>query len=125
MYAIDYPTIQMGDRALVVRFSFAAQILLRRRYGLDPGELGPALANTNPDKVENLIKLFASMVAENFVDVGAPQQVTLNTTPTADYWLTQIDHGNLKEVDAVVAEAMGKVREAAKRAATPPIAIAS
>ena len=121
----DYPTIELGGRTLVVRFSFAAQILLKRRYGIDPSKLKEALEPTNPDHGENLIKLFASMVAENFVDVDKPEAVVLTNTPTSDYWLTQVDHETIKAIDEVVSVSMGKAREAAKRAATSPIPIAS
>ena len=72
-----------------------------------------------------MVKLFAAMVAENYVDASAPASVDFKVAPSSDYWLTQIDYGNVGSVDKIVSEAMGKAREAAKRAATSPIPIAS
>jgi hypothetical protein len=145
MTGIDYPTISVGEhKDLTVRFSLAAQLLMRRR-GIDPGNIGQACAPrktienpnrrlqsdpltitiANPDCVGNLITVFSCCVAENFIDLKQPTRVDLNAAPTADYWATQID--DVAEIDKVVGAAMGKWSEERRKtlAPTPPVEAAS
>ena len=132
MIGIDYPTITIGDRVLVVRLSLATQILLRRQ-GLDPRQLKDMLTNTtdadgkpveNPLILDNLLKVFAACVAENFID-GSPNRFSLDAAPTADYWATQIAPYQIPDIGRVIAEAVGKAAEAAKNrpAPTPNLAL--
>jgi hypothetical protein len=123
MLAIDYPTIEVGGRQLTVRYTLAAQILMVRR-GMDPSQLG-VLLGPGLKRAENLVQLFACMVAENFIPDG--MQFSLDGAPSADYWATQIEPGQLGEIDRVCAVAMGKVTEAlrSKLAVVPPVEQAS
>ena len=139
MTGIDYPTISVGAHEnLVVRLSLAAQLLMRRR-GLDPAKMveeirpqktvpnpnmrtqtdPPTVQIGNPGAVENIVKVFSCMVAENFIDRSKPTQVDLNEAPTADYWATLIE--DFTAVEAVVWQAVGKaVEERRKRLAVVP-----
>jgi len=142
MTGIDYLTISVGEHVnLTVRYSLAAQLLMRRR-GIDPANIGQACAPTktipnpnmrlqsdpptitvkNPDCIGNLVTVFSCCVAENFLDLKQPNRVDLNAAPTADYWATQID--DMGEIDKAVGAAMGKWSEDRQRklAAVPPIA---
>jgi hypothetical protein len=145
MTGIDYPTISVGEhKDLTVRYSLAAQLLMRRR-GIDPQNIGEACSpkrkipnpnarlQTDPPMIEvsnkecvgNLITVFSCCVAENFMDMKQPNRVDLGAAPTADYWATQID--DLTEIDRVVGAAMGKWSEDRQRklAAVPPMEAAS
>lgn len=126
MDPIDYPTVTIGERTLVVRYSFAAQILLVRG-GLDPLQLGKLLANTEPRHKEYWIRVFAACVAENYLDLSRPEECTFRNAPTADYWMSQLDLMDVAEVIHAVGVSMGKVVEALKmkRERKPPIQIAS
>src|ERR1700734_590141 len=145
MTGIDYPTISVGEHEdITVRFSLAAQLLMRRR-GIDPGNIGaacaprrtipnpnvrlqsdpPEITVANPDCVGNLVTVFSCCVAENFIDLKQPGRVDLGACPTADYWATQID--DMAEIDKAVGAAMGKWSEALRKklAAVPPTEAAS
>jgi len=145
MTGIDYPTISVGEhKDLIVRYSLAAQLLMRRR-GIDPGNIGvacspkktipnpnmrlqsdpPTITVNNPECVGNLVTVFSCCVAENFLDMKSPNRVDLNACPTADYWAVLID--DMAEVDKKVGEAMGKWSEDRRKtlAATPPAEAAS
>jgi hypothetical protein len=130
MTGIKYPTITVGEhKDLTVRFSLAAQFLLRRR-GIEPVQLGEALAPTLPPHtktappnlkcVENYVILFSCMVAENFLDKSC-QTLELESVPTADYWATQIV--DFAEVETAVTEALKKAAEERRKklAAVPPV----
>jgi len=139
MTGVEYPTISVGEHEnLVVRFSLAAQVLMRRR-GIDPAKIGtmmlaqiarpnesarfqcdpPTITVPNPDAVPNVLAVFACMVAENFIDPKATK-LDLGNSPTADYWATQVD--DFASVEKAVWAALGKAAEArrAKLAAVPP-----
>lgn len=124
MDAFDYPTITLGDRTLVVRFSLAAQILMIRR-GIDPANLATLLAISDPLRTDRLLQVFAACVAENFLDPSAPTEYKLDGAPTSDYWASQCDLVDLRDIDIAIGESMGKVREALnkKRARVLPIPI--
>jgi hypothetical protein len=145
MISIEYPKISVGEhKDLTVRFSLAAQLLMRRR-GIDPGNIGqacnpkrkipnpharlqsdpPMIDVPNQECVGNLITVFSCCVAENFLDLAQPNRVDLSVCPTADYWATQID--DMSAIDKAVGEAMGKWSEARQRslAAVPPMEAAS
>ena len=139
MTGIDYPTITVGAHEnLVVRLSLAAQLLMQRR-DMDASQLGtlmlakrivpnpnlrlqtdpPTIEIVNPDAVPNVVKIFACMVAENFLDKSQPNKVNLDNSPTADYWATQIE--DFSEVEKAVWTAVGKaVEERRKRLAVVP-----
>ena len=123
MIAIDYPTITVGERTLVVRYSLAAQVLMGRR-GIDICKLGEMLAPTNPSGPSNMLQVFAACVAENFTG-DSPETFSLDRTPTADYWATQLSHLQFREVDRVLGEAMGKAMEELRAAAGPPKLVAA
>lgn len=134
MEDILFPTINVGGRELVVKFSIAAQLLMSRR-GLnifdlagelalkipDPSAPGKFLAN--PRYADNIISVFAATVAENFIDTTNPDKVDLSKAPTADYWATQLHPLQFLEVQAAVIESMGKVAGARKPKlqAVPPM----
>ena len=125
MNAIDYPTITVGERTLIVRFSLVAQILMRRR-GMDPGKLDVLTSPANPEARENWLKLFACMVDENFESQAKPEAYVAGNGPSGDYWATQIDPDEFGDMCAVCNESMGKVAESLrKRRAAAPIPIAS
>ena len=116
MIAIDYPTITVGERTLVVRYSLASQILMRRR-GIDPRALETLTTPENPKQAENWLTIFGCMVAENFCTDTA---FSLNDAPTADYWAAQLSPLQFVEIPLVCNEAIKKVAEALKAAAAPP-----
>lgn len=145
MTGIDYPTITIGEhKDLIVRYSLAAQLLMRRR-GVDPANIGqlcsprrtvpnpnaqlqsdpPTITVPNAECVDNLVTVFSCCVAENFLDLKQPNRVDLNAAPTADYWATQID--DMAEVDRAIGAAMGKATEERKKklALIPPTEAAS
>ena len=131
MTGIEYPTITVGDhRDMVVRFSFAAQLLMQRR-GLDPARVyaltSPKIRQAdgtdapNPDFVRNIYTVFASMVAENFIDLSKPHRVDLDNAPTPDYWACQID--DIGAASHAIWSAVGKVLEGLRRKleVAPPV----
>ncbi len=126
MFPIDYPTVEVGGRTLVVRYSMAAQVLLVRG-GIDPLQLNKLLDKAEPRRVEYLVRLFAACVAENYLDPARPETCSFTHAPTADYWLSQLDLVDVVAIDAAIGESMGKAREALKlkRVPAPPIPIAS
>jgi hypothetical protein len=125
MDAINYPTITIGDKTLVVRFSLAAQVLLGRR-GIDIRQLSALLDKENPQGAENLVKIFAACVAENFIDQSNPATCSLGAAPSADYWAMQLG-GRLQDAANSIVEAMGKAAEALQKglAVVPPARAAS
>jgi hypothetical protein len=136
MTGIDYPAVSVGGHEnLTVRYSLAAQLLLRRR-GIDPLKIGVALApvlfdgstptaQPNSDAVRNYITVFSCMVAEHFVDLSKPGAVNLDQAPTADYWATQID--DFSVIETAVNEALKKALEERRKklALVPPAEQAS
>jgi hypothetical protein len=141
MTGIDYPTISVGGhKDLTVRWSLAAQFLMKRR-GVDPAGAPQAMQGTtkvpNPDMrtqtdppfieignkkaVENVVIVFSACVAENFLDTSQPNKVDLNTAPTADYWAVQIT--DFSEVEKAVWAALGKAVEERRKklAVVPPL----
>lgn len=133
MTGIDYPTISVGKHEnLVVRYSLAAQLLMRRR-GIDPAQLhiltcpflvrdDKLMQEPNPDAVQNVLTAFSCMVAENFLTERLPGVLDLNSAPTGDYWATLLD-GRLPDAEAAVAGALGKAAEARRKklqAVAPP-----
>ena len=142
MIGIDYPTFVFGDRTLTVRYSLAAQLLMRRRGvepsrliqatspRLHPGDL-PCIAKgpcsvpgcrPNPDAVQAAFVVFSACVAENYIELR-PERVNLDAAPSADYWATQLDSEDFERAQKAVAEALSKMLEARKRrlqAVEPP-----
>ena len=147
MNEVQFPTITVGDRSLVVRYSIAAQVLMKRR-GIDPrnllAQMSPFLLSgeydangkpkplldangailRNPACEENILTVFSACVAENVLDQSNPDRFDLNKAPTADYWMTQLGPLQFSQVEAVIGEAMGKVleeqRHKLKLVAAPP-----
>jgi len=144
MTGIEYPTITVGKHEnLVVRFSLAAQLLMKRRK-IDPAKIAeaigprvvpnpnarlqtdpPTIMVANPDGVQNAVTIFSCMVAENFFDKAPAQSLDLSTAPTADYWAMQID--DFPAIERVIWESLGKVAEEQKKklALVPPTEAAS
>jgi hypothetical protein len=139
MTGIEYPTVTVDGRVLVVRPSNAAFVLMRRR-GLDPGnahislrankvrnEAGAVLDDPHgsPLWVNNTYIYFSCCVAENYVDLSKPHRVDLDAAPTADYWALMMPDYN--EVSRLCGAAMGKFAEEqrTKLAVVPPTAAAS
>lgn len=125
MTGIEYPTITVGKHEnLVVRFSLAAQLLMRRR-GVDPAKIAQAMIPTNPDAVQNTVTIFSAMAAENFFNQDRPQNLDLSTAPSADYWATQIE--DFQDIERVIWASLGKVAEERRKklAAVPPMEAAS
>jgi hypothetical protein len=145
MTGIEYPTISVGEHQnLTVRWSLAAQFLMKRR-GVDPAEAGqlmmattkvpnpnmrlqsdpPTIEIGNKNAVQNVVIVFSACVAENFLDMSHPNKVDLNAAPSADYWAVQItDFG---EVEKAVWSALGKAVEERRKklAVVPPAEAAS
>lgn len=144
MTGIEYPTITVGRHEnLVVRYSLAAQLLMRRR-GIDPANMAlamlpsvkvpnpnmrlqtdpPMIDRPNAEAVQNVVTVFSCMVAENFFDQSSTK-LDLGTAPTADYWATQIE--DVGEIAKVVWSAVGKAAEdrQKKLAAVPPMEAAA
>lgn len=139
MIGIEYPTVTVDGRVLVVRPSNAAFVLMRRR-GLSPekahlllqapkvrDEKGVVNDNPtgNPNWVEDTYIYFSACVAENYLDLSQPHRVSLDAAPSADYWaVTLPDHA---EVSRLCWAAMGKYAEEqrTKLAVVPPTAAAS
>lgn len=124
MTGIEYPTITIGDRTLVVRFSLASQYVMSRR-GIDARKFSSLLSLDNPGAVGAMFDIFACAVAENFVDPKATPETFSVTPPTADYWAFTVPPEQWKEVCGVVNLAMVKASadlRAAKQALpeTPP-----
>jgi len=109
---VDWPVVVIGQRSLVVRWTFYAQWLLSKRR-VNIKELGPLLSSTDVPLVDVLVELFAACVAENWTKSKLD-------APSADYWAAMIsDHGGLPkwtECIKAVFDAMGK----APAAAAPP-----
>lgn len=146
MTGIDYPTVTIDGRKLTVKLSLAAQMLMRRR-GIDvrrlpslispkfhPNGMGcvdPACAEPthteNPDVGENVMKIFACMVAHEFVDLSNPSMASLDAAPSADYWTTLADFEEHQEIMVAVWTSLGKVLGArlAKLQVVPPPATTS
>ena len=139
MTGIEYRTITVGTHEnLVVRFSLAAQLLMKRRK-VDPAKISeaigaitipnpnlrlqsdpPTIKVANPKGLENALTIFSCMVAENFFDKALPHNLDLSTAPTADYWATQIE--DFPAIEKVIWDSLGKVAEAQKKklALVPP-----
>lgn len=113
MLAVEYPTIEIDGRTLVVRDSFAASTLMKRR-GLDPTKLTEYVGPGKPNSAENWLIIFSAMVAENFMPEH-PQRLRLDDAPTADYWMTRIEGSDLKRICDVCNLAMEKAAEYQKR----------
>ena len=122
MIAVQWPVQTLAGRDLIVRYSLAAQILCGRR-GLDPlrlGELVVSMPETpNPSAVRNIMTLFSCCVAENCVDVTNPR-CNLDDAPSSDYWAAQCGPDDFTNIQSVLAEALGKAREAKAAAAPKP-----
>lgn len=147
MNDIQFPSITVGGRSLTVRYSIAAQVLMRRR-GIDPRHLvrdlsvfklvpndrgddilelvdGKPVVDPSKDATENLLTAFSCMVAENSIDQANADKFDLNSAPRGDYWATQLDPLQMSEVDSVIWAAVGKVMEARRKlqlVAVPPVA---
>lgn len=126
MDAIDYPTIEVGGRTLVVRCNLASQRLMTKR-GVPIDKLADLGKLSPQDAAYIWLDVFTCMVDENFAPEN-PYEYVAGKGPTSDYWASQLAPGQLAEVCRVCNEAMGKVLEAlrkTKQAATAPIPIAS
>jgi len=130
MTGIDHPVVTVGGHTLTVKFSLAAQLLMRRR-GLDirriPSLIAPRLhadggacldqkceqAHTpNPDAESNIMQVFACMVVHEFVKLDAPSVTTLDAAPSADYWAAVAGPDDFARIEVAVWTAMGKALEA-------------
>jgi hypothetical protein len=121
MTGIEYPSITIDGKPLVVRFSFAAQNLMARR-GLDPLNLNESVGPGKRMSGVNWLKIFSCMVAENFFDRSSIS-INLDDAPSVDYWALRID--SLEEICKVCNEAIAKRAEAQKLALVPPTEKAS
>jgi len=79
---INWPTVEVGEHKLVVRWTFYCQWLLSKR-GVSLANLQELLARKEPGMVDVVVECFAACVGENFVAKGIP-------VPTAEYWALQI-----------------------------------
>jgi hypothetical protein len=139
MTGIEYPTITVDDKTIVVRPSNAAFFLMRRR-GLDLSD--PKILNPNKFRdretnvvvdnpngtllwINNSYVYFSGCVAENYIDMSRPNRVDLDAAPTADYWAVKLPDFN--EVHRLCLEALGKYVEeqSTKLAIVPPKSVAS
>lgn len=139
MTGIEYPTIEVDGRTLVVRPSNAAFLLMRRR-GLDlakdnlltphlvrNAETGAVTDNPGGDPmwINNSYVYFSACVAENYIDMKTPHRVDLDAAPSADYWAVKLP--DFQQVHRLCREALGKYAEdqRTKLAVVPPTAQAS
>jgi len=100
MTGIDYPTITIGERTLVVRFSLYAQYLLSQQ-GVD---LRKPLSSRDPGYLAYRLAIFAAAVAQNY---------PAGKAPTAEQWALDLD-GSLDrwaDIEKAIGEAMGKASE--------------
>lgn len=114
---IAWPVINIGERALIVKWSFFAQWLLSK-WGVKISELAAIMASKDATMVDVLMQCFTAAVAENF-EQGA--------VPIADFWAAEIsreDDPMVKWQACVTAlfEAVAKSRTKGKAqpAVTPP-----
>jgi len=118
MNDIQFPQITVGGRTLTVRYSIAAQVLMKRR-GIDLKRL----LDPEKDVVGNMLTVFSCLVAEEFVDQSNPDKYDLDKAPTADYWAHLLHPLQFPEVEAAIVEAVGKVAEEQRKlrpVAVPP-----
>lgn len=131
---------------MTVRFSLAAQMLMRRR-GMDPRRVHTLIAGRhhqdgavcvdpkcqhphtiNEESVQNSLKAFSCMVVENYLDLSDPTKVDLSCAPSVDYWAATIDSDKFVEVELAIWQALGKALEARRaklQAVAPPSSLAS
>jgi hypothetical protein len=109
---ISYPTVVIDGQSLSFKVDNLAIVLLDS-WGVDVEQVGPQLRQ-KIGRIALSWKLFAAMVAHNFVKVGKP-------IPTWEEWAARIAIGDTKEIFAAVQEAMVK---AAPPAVTNPAAAA-
>jgi hypothetical protein len=124
MAAIEWPTVTVGDKTLIVRYSLAAQVLMQRR-GVDPLRLAELTTSTpakpNPTAAANVMIVFSACVAENFLDFTEPAKLDLNTAPSADYWSTQLAPGQFDEIQTAMADALRKALGGRRRPEAVPL----
>jgi hypothetical protein len=135
MTGIDYPTVTIGGRSLIVKFSLAAQMLMRRRKV--PSAIAPRLhadgagcvdpkceqAHTlNLDAEDNIMRVFSCMVAHEFVNLDAPALTSLDAAPSADYWASIAETEDFAAIEVSIWTALGKALEArrSRLQAVPP-----
>lgn len=140
MTGIDHPTVTVGGHILTVKFSFAAQMLMRRR-GLDMRQLPTMISprihadgrpclnpkcleehTPNPCAEDNIVRVFACMVCHEFIKLDAPAMTSLDAAPTADYWAAVVERDDFERMEVAVWNALGKALEArrARLQAVPP-----
>jgi hypothetical protein len=114
---IDWPTIQLGDQTLVVRWTFFAQWLLSKRK-VDVRQLKSLVVLKDPSLVDTLVECFAAAVSENFTSKSLP-------APDAEYWAYAISQASTanpdiwSEVNRAIWVAVGKVQPTTNNPATP------
>jgi hypothetical protein len=107
----NWPTIQIGDQLLVVRWTFFVTWLLSKRK-VDMLKLKDMGRNLDPGMVDTMLEVFSACVAENFPRGHAPD---------AEFWAAAIS--GTGEVDlfsranSAILDAVGKAPKAAQPAA--------
>lgn len=111
---IAYPTVTVKGEILSVKLSNLA-IFLLDGWGVDIDTITPQLRSGKPGRIALSWKLFAAMVAHNYV--SRKQQY-----PSPEEWADRIPLGEAKALFAAIDEALGKVQplaEAPNQTAAP------
>ena len=80
---IQFPTITIGGATYSLRFSLLAE-LVADQLGLDTPNFFSDLQTKNTGKVTAFTRMFAAMVAHNFVAIK-------QTPPTPEQWMETLD----------------------------------
>lgn len=112
---IDWPTIQVGEHSLVVRWTFYVQWLLSKRH-VNVKQLSAIITERAPELIDVMVECFAAAVAENFSRAG-------RVPPTAEAWALLISEASFAQpaIWAAVNRAIWEAVEKARLAATPAL----
>ncbi len=104
---IEFPTIEIGGRTLVLKFSMLAKLQMSKLgvRASDFAMLGNT-ANPDPTIVSLMVRLFSCAVADNFMDSTRPSAPV--EIPTPEYWALVIPEKQWQEVCSVTMRAMVK-----------------
>ncbi len=97
---IDFPHVQIGGKRYTLKFDFTAQYSADS-MGLDPAAAVKAFAdaeNRQPGKLVMLVKLFAAMVAHQYIEANEP-------VPSPDSWALRLSKEPM-EVHKALGEAV-------------------
>lgn len=103
MPPIDFPSVKIGNETLTLKMSILAAFLLDT-WGIAPESVGPMLTNfTGPGRYSLMWKLFAAMVAHNYVDKNLPY-------PSPEQWLLKLKSADVQPIFTKIIDALGKAQ---------------